>query len=187
MRIVAGEFRGRRLETPRGQSTRPTSDRMRETLFNILQHRYPDLFEGARVLDLFAGTGALGIEALSRGAGFCVFVEMAAEARAVIRSNVDMLGLQGRTRIFRRDATRLGPAGTLSPFRLVLVDPPYCKGLGEAAIQAAAAGGWLAAGAILSVEESGSADFGPPAGFLPLDRIESGTTALHLLQYAGED
>ncbi len=182
MRIVAGEFRGRRLHAPRGQSTRPTSDRNRETLFNVLQHRFPGLLDEARVLDLFAGTGALGLEALSRGARFCLFVEISAPARGLIRENIETLGLQGRSRIFRRDATRLGPAGTMAPFDLVLADPPYGKELGEAALAAAVAGGWLADGAVTVVEEAQSASFTPPPDFDPLDRIASGETCLHLLR-----
>src|SRR5690606_38530585 len=125
MRIVGGELRGRRLAAPSGRSIRPTSDRARESLFNVLQHRFGGLPRGARVLDLFAGTGALGLEALSRGAKFCLFVEQDAAARGLIRENVEELGLQGVARIFRRDATRLGEAGSLGPFELLFADPPY--------------------------------------------------------------
>src|ERR1700710_1337135 len=103
MRVVGGRLRGRVLAAPRGQGIRPTSDRLRETLFNILMHAYGDPVAGARVLDLFAGTGALGLEALSRGAAFALFIDDAAEARALMRENVEALGLGGVSRIFRRD------------------------------------------------------------------------------------
>ena len=133
MRIVGGEFRGRPLATPRSQSIRPTSDRTREAVFNVLAHRFGDRLEGARVLDLFAGTGALGLEALSRGAASCLFIEESSEGRGLIRENVETFGLTGRTKIFRRDATALGPAGTVPAAGLVFADPPYGKGLGERA------------------------------------------------------
>ncbi len=125
MRIVGGSLRGRTLATPRTQAIRPTSDRLRESLFNILAHAYGDPVTGARVLDLFAGTGALGLEAISRGASFALFVDDGAEARALIRENVATLGLGGVTKIFRRDATKLGAAHPVEPFSLVFLDPPY--------------------------------------------------------------
>ena len=128
MRVVGGRLRGRALAAPKSQAIRPTADRLREALFNILTHAYDDPVSGARVLDLFAGTGALGIEALSRGAAFALFVDDGAEARALVRENVATLGLGGTTRIFRRDATRLGPAHPLEPFSLAFLDPPYGQG-----------------------------------------------------------
>ena len=161
MRVVGGEFRGRPLATPRDQSIRPTTDRAREALFNVLTHRFGEKLEGARVLDLFAGTGALGIEALSRGASYAVFIEESAEGRGLIRSNVEAFGLTGRTKIFRRDATKLGEAGTMGPFGLLFADPPYGKGLGEQALQSARAGGWLVPGALCVVEETAAASFQP--------------------------
>ncbi|MEP9349947.1 16S rRNA (guanine(966)-N(2))-methyltransferase RsmD [Xanthobacter sp. KR7-225] len=169
MRIVGGRLKGRTLKGPRSDLVRPTSDRLRESLFNVLAHAYGDPCEGARVLDLFAGTGALGLEALSRGARFCLFVDDGADARAVIRDNVEALGLAGVTRIFRRDASRLGPAGASGgPFDLVFCDPPYGRGLAEAALQAATAG-WLADDALAVVEERTGA-FAAPAGFRELER-----------------
>src|SRR3954453_14658858 len=144
MRIVGGRLRGRAIVAPPSQAIRPTADRLRESLFNILAHAYGDPVSGARVLDLFAGTGALGLEAISRGAAFTLFVDDAAEARALLRENVTTLGLGGTTRIFRRDATRLGPAPPVEPFGLVFLDPPYRKGLAEKALASARAGGWLA-------------------------------------------
>src|SRR5215470_10486831 len=134
MRIVGGRLRGRMLAAPRSQAIRPTADRTRETLFNVLAHAYGDPVSGARVLDLFAGTGALGLEAVSRGAAFALFVDDGAEARALIRANVAALGLGGVTRVFRRDATRLGAAHPVEPFGLVFADPPYRKGLAERAL-----------------------------------------------------
>lgn len=170
MRVVGGSLRGRRLAAPRSDAIRPTTDRAREALFNILEHAYPGSVGGARVLDLFAGSGALGIEALSRGASFCLFVEEDPAARALIRENVEALGLPGRTRIFRRDATRLGPVGTMQPFGLVFADPPYGKGLGERAVECALAGGWLLPDALIVVEEAAATPFHPPAGLVLLER-----------------
>jgi 16S rRNA (guanine966-N2)-methyltransferase len=136
MRVVAGRFRGRAIASPADESVRPTSDRVRESLFNILEHGIAGFsLSGVRVVDLFAGTGALGLEALSRGAAFCLFVDDAVAARALIRTNIELLQLAGATRIFRRDATDLGPAGTMAPFGLAFIDPPYGRGLGERALQ----------------------------------------------------
>src|SRR5438552_7753698 len=134
MRIVGGRLRGRALATPKLLAVRPTADRLREALFNILVHAYGDPVAGARVLDLFAGTGALGLEALSRGAAFALFIDDAAEARALMRQNVEALGLGGTCRIFRRDATKLGAAHPVEPFSLVFLDPPYRQGLAEKAL-----------------------------------------------------
>jgi len=164
MRIVGGTLSGRRLASPKSDAIRPTTDRARESLFNILEHSYPDSIEGARVLDLFSGSGALGIEAISRGASYCLFVEEAPAARALVRENVESLGLQGRTRIFRRDAAHLGPIGTMQPFNLVFADPPYGRGLAEKAIASALAGGWLTDEALIVVEESAATPFRAPEG-----------------------
>src|SRR5262249_8150785 len=137
MRIVGGRLRGRNLQAPKSQAIRPTADRLRESLFNILIHAYGDPVTGARVLDLFAGTGALGLEAMSRGAAFALFVDDGAEARALVRGNVEALGLGGTTKIFRRDATQLGEAGGAVQFALAFLDPPYGKGLAERALASA--------------------------------------------------
>src|SRR5580692_5976104 len=134
MRVVGGRLKGRNLASPSSRDIRPTADRLRESLFNILVHAYDDPIAGARVLDLFAGTGALGIEAVSRGAAFTLFVDNGAEARALLRNNVEALGLGGTSRIFRRDATKLGPAHPVEPFALAFLDPPYGKGLAEEAL-----------------------------------------------------
>jgi 16S rRNA (guanine966-N2)-methyltransferase len=179
MRIVAGKFRGAQIEAPKGLATRPTSDRVRQALFNVLEHGAPDFdFDGARVLDLFAGSGALGLEALSRGARFCVFIEEGTEARASIRRNVEKLGLTGATKIWRRDATKLGGAGTLQPFDLIFCDPPYGKGLGEPAIAAAVEGGWVKQGAIAVLEERADLEVAWPPPFAEIDRRRYGDTAI---------
>jgi 16S rRNA (guanine966-N2)-methyltransferase len=177
MRIVGGRFRGRALATPQHEGLRPTSDRVRESVFNILAHGIADFsLEGARVIDLFAGTGALGIEALSRGAGYCLLVEEAPEARALIRTNIETLRLTGVTRIFRRDATDLGPAGNMEPYGLTFLDPPYGQGLGEKALVALRDGAWLVPGAVIVLEERESADVVLPEGFEEIDRRSWGDT-----------
>ena len=178
MRVVGGTLRGRPLSTPKTDAIRPTTDRTREAVFNVIAHRYGDLLDGGRVLDLFAGTGALGLEALSRGASYGVFIEESAEGRGLIRTNVEAFGLSGRTKIFRRDATRLGEAGTLQPFDIIFADPPYAKGLGEKALTAAREGGWLKPGALCIVEESAATPFQPPAGFTLEDRRDYGDTSV---------
>ena len=170
MRVVGGRLRGRALAAPKSQAIRPTSDRLRESLFNILAHAYGDPITDARVLDLFAGTGALGIEAISRGAGFCLFVDDGAEARALIRQNVDTLGLGQVTRVFRRDATKLGAAHPVEPFGLVFLDPPYRKGLALPALAALRDGDWLSPVALVVVEEAADAELAAPAGYQELER-----------------
>jgi 16S rRNA (guanine966-N2)-methyltransferase len=185
MRIVGGRLRGRALAAPKSQAIRPTADRLREALFNILVHAYGDPVTGARVLDLFAGTGALGLEALSRGAAFALFIDDAAEARALLRENVAALGLGGVTRIFRRDAFKLGPAHPIEPFSLAFLDPPYGRGLAEAALASARAGGWLTPAALIVVEEAASAAFAAPEGFDELERRRYDDTALIVLRHRG--
>ena len=170
MRIVGGRLGGRTLAAPKSQNVRPTSDRLRESLFNILAHRYDDPITGARVLDLFAGTGALGLEAMSRGAAFALLIDDGAEARALIRQNVEALGLGGVTRIFRRDATKLGAVHPNEPFGLVFLDPPYRKGLAEKSLTSLRDGTWLAPGALVIVEEATDAAFVAPDGFAEIER-----------------
>jgi 16S rRNA (guanine966-N2)-methyltransferase len=182
MRVVGGRLRGRNLAAPMTQAIRPTADRLRETLFNILAHAYDNPVEGARVLDLFAGTGALGIEASSRGAAFVLFVDDGAEARALLRGNVEGLSLGGLTRIFRRDATKLGPVHPLEPFSLAFLDPPYGKGLAELALTSAREGGWLVSGALVVVEESVEAKFMAPEGYEELERRDYGESELVFLR-----
>jgi len=170
MRVVGGRLRSRPIASPKSSAIRPTADRLREALFNILIHGYGDPVTGARVLDLFAGTGALGIEAVSRGAAFTLFVDNGAEARALLRNNVEALGLGGVTKVYRRDATNLGPVHPMEPFSLAFLDPPYGKGLAEKALVSLRDGGWLARSALLVVEEAKAAAFAAPDGFEELER-----------------
>ncbi len=189
MRIVGGSLRGRVLAGPaRAQGARselrPTSDRVREAIFNILAHGIADFdITGVHVLDLFAGTGALGLEALSRGAAFCLFVEDDAEARGLIRENIERLGLGGVSRIFRRKATQLGPSGRHGEAGLVFCDPPYGQGLGEQALAAAHRDGWLAAGAVVVLEERKGVVIDPPRHFDVLDVRGWGSTRVVFMRY----
>jgi 16S rRNA (guanine966-N2)-methyltransferase len=186
MRIVGGRLKGRSLQGPRSEGVRPTSDRLRETLFNILAHSYGDPVPGARVIDLFAGTGAFGLEAISRGAEFSLFVDDGAQARALLRENVEALGLGGVTRIFRRDARRLGAAAPGAPYNLAFLDPPYDRGLAEPALTSLTRGGWLAPDALVIVEESAAATFEPAPGFEVLERRDYGDTEVIFLRLAPE-
>jgi 16S rRNA (guanine966-N2)-methyltransferase len=185
VRIVSGEFRGKALAAPAGEGTRPTSDRARQAVFNILEHAaWSGGVRGLRVIDLFAGSGALGLEALSRGAAFCLFVETDEAARGAIRENVDAMGLFGRTRVHRRDATQLGqrPGADGPAFDLAFLDPPYAKGLGETALERLAAGGWLSPGA-LAVFERGAGE--PPLeapGYEVLDARAYGAAKVWFLR-----
>jgi len=183
MRIVGGAHKGARIAAPGSLDVRPTTDRTREAVFNILAHGIEDFaLEGARVLDAFAGTGALGLEALSRGAAFCLFIEQASAARGTIRRNIETLGLTGHTKLWRRDATRLGSCETLAPFDLMFADPPYGKGFGEAAIGSALAGGWLADNAVIVLEESVKAEIAAPQGLAALDKRRYGDTEIHMFR-----
>jgi len=192
LRIVSGQYRGRALAAPPGDATRPTSDRAREAMFNVLEHAaWSPGLGGARVMDLFAGSGALGLEALSRGAVFCLFVETDAAARGVIRQNTETLApsgdLFGRTRIHRRDATDLGPrpAGDGATFGLAFLDPPYARGLGELALDQLATGGWLTPGAVV-VFERGEGEPEPLArGFEVLDDRRYGAARVFFMRWAG--
>ncbi|MCX8996300.1 16S rRNA (guanine(966)-N(2))-methyltransferase RsmD [Rhizobiaceae bacterium BDR2-2] len=183
MRIVGGEFRGRTLATPKSSAIRPTVDRTRESLFNILTHAYPEALDGTRMIDAFAGTGAVGLEALSRGCRHALFVESGVEGRALLWENIDAFGLHGRTRILRRDATRLGSLGNLEPFHLMFADPPYGKGLGEQALRAAHEGGWLVPGALAILEERADVE---PQVYNAFQRLETrtfGDTKMHFYRY----
>lgn len=182
MRIVGGRFKGRGLKAPATSLVRPTSDRLRETIFNILAHAHDGVCDGARVIDLFAGTGALGVEALSRGASFALFVDDSSEGRALLRANVETFGLAGVTRIFRRDATKLGPMPPQDRFTLAFLDPPYNRGLAPRALASLRDGGWLAPGALCVVEESAEAEVDAVEGFELLDRRESGDTQVVFLR-----
>jgi 16S rRNA (guanine966-N2)-methyltransferase len=185
MRVVGGRLGGRALKGPQTNGIRPTTDRMRESLFNILTHRDEFEIEGARVLDLFAGTGAFSIEALSRGADFAVMVDIGAEARGLQRENIEALGLGGVARILRRDATKLGAVSPFTPFSLVFCDPPYGRGLGEAALASALRGGWLAPGALVILEERASAAVTLPAPLEETERRAAGETQLIFARVSG--
>lgn len=184
MRIIGGDRRGLKLaEVGAGDAAahlRPTGDRVREAIFNlILNGGYGNPVAGARVLDLFAGTGALGLEALSRGAARVAFVDDGATARALLRHNIELMRAMGATDVWRRDATRLGP-NRGSGYGLVFLDPPYGKGLGEAALASAMAGGWLLPGALVVWEESTPP--APPAGLDLLDQRRYGDTLVTILR-----
>jgi 16S rRNA (guanine966-N2)-methyltransferase len=184
MRVVGGRLKGRGLASPSSRDIRPTADRLRESLFNILIHAYGDPVTDARVLDLFAGTGALGIEAVSRGAAFALFVDNGAEARALLRNNVEALGLGGVTKVYRRDAGNLGPAHPIEPFSLAFLDPPYRMKLAEKALASLRDGGWLTPGALVVVEEDKAAEFATPQGFEQLERRIYDDTELVFLRKA---
>ena len=184
MRIIGGARRGLKLaEVGEGDPAahlRPTSDRVREAIFNLLVNgSHGDPVTGARVLDLFAGTGALGLEALSRGAARVAFVDDGATARALLRQNIEKMQAMGTTDVWRRDATRMGP-NRGPAYSLVFLDPTYHKGLGEAALASCLEGGWLSPGAMV-VWEEGTAPV-PPAGFEMLDQRKYGDTLVTLLR-----
>lgn len=181
MRIVAGRFRGKALTPPKDQSIRPTSDRVRESVFNILVSRLgPDLGQ-AKVLDLFAGTGALGLEAASRGASLVVFIDNSVEGRGLIRGHVEAFGIGGTTKILKRDATGLGSVERFAPFDLIFLDPPYAKGLGELALKSALEGGWIAPGATIVWEEKKGVSVDVPDGLTIEDSRDYGDTTVRIL------
>jgi 16S rRNA (guanine966-N2)-methyltransferase len=176
MRIVGGRLKGRALQGPGSNAIRPTSDRLRETLFNILAHSYDNPAEGARAIDLFAGTGAMGIEALSRGARFSLFVDQSFEACAIIGANVGALGLADTASILRRDARKLGTMPEQTRFNLVFLDPPYDRGFVMPTLKALGDGGWLDKGALVIIEERASADVKLPEGFVAIESRRFGDT-----------
>ena len=149
MRIIAGEWRGRKLVAPKGDFTRPTADRTRETLFSMLASRLGS-FEGLSVLDLFAGSGALGLEALSRGAAHCLFVEQESEAVKTIRANIDTFDARTRTQVQQGSVMSLGPAK--APHDLILLDPPYDTGAGQVALDRMARLGWIGPATWIALE-----------------------------------
>ena len=183
MRIVGGDLRGRRLTAPAGSDIRPTADRAREALFNILAHG-PLLgapLAGAVVLDVFAGTGAVACEALSRGAASAVLIDNDAHALDCARANLAALGLADRARLLQTDATHLPTAGTRA--RFAYLDPPYRSGLAGPALASLAAGGWLEKNALVAVELAAREDFAPPDGFTPRDERRYGAARLVFLTY----
>ncbi|WFR95922.1 16S rRNA (guanine(966)-N(2))-methyltransferase RsmD [Rhizobium tumorigenes] len=183
MRIVGGEFRGRSLAVPKSNAIRPTADRTRESLFNILSHAYPEAIDATRMMDLFAGTGAVGLEGASRGCRHVLFVESSVEGRGLLWENIDALGLHGRTRMLRRDATDLGSVGNLEPFDFLFADPPYGHGLGEKAFAAAADGGWLVSGALAILEERADIVVNAPAEYVLLEVRTFGDSKMHFFRY----
>jgi 16S rRNA (guanine966-N2)-methyltransferase len=185
MRIVGGRLKGRVLGAPSSRAVRPTSERLRESIFDILEHRYPGHLDNARVVDLFAGSGALGIEALSRGARFALFVDNGAEARALLRANVEAMGLGGVTRIWRADATKLGSVPAGGPFALAFLDPPYGLGLARPALAALVEGGWLGPNALCVVEEAAKAEIVTPDGLELVDERTYGDTRIAIFERTG--
>lgn len=181
MRIVAGKFRGKAINSPKTNDIRPTSDRVRESVFNILASRLGPVLDGVRVLDLFAGTGALGLEALSRGAAHAVFVDTGLEARGLLRDHIQTFGVAGQSKMLRRDATALGDVQKFKPFNLVFLDPPYGQGLGELALVGLRDGGWLAENATLVFEEKADAVIDWPNGFNVEDTRKYGDTIIYIL------
>jgi 16S rRNA (guanine966-N2)-methyltransferase len=188
MRIVAGRHRGRRLLAPPGETVRPTSDRAREALFNILSHGQLAAegipFAGAAVLDAFAATGAVGLEALSRGAAEAAFIEQDREALATLRRNIAMLGEGDRARIVPGDATR--PPRAPSAYALAFLDPPYRSGLAAAALTALDAAGWFTPDALAVVELAAREHLAPPTGFNLVDERVYGAARLLFLRRAAE-
>ena len=185
MRIIGGKFSGRPIAAPKGRETRPTADRTRQSLFNILVHKDDFDIEGARVIDLFAGSGALGFEAMSRGGEFCLFIETDAEARGAIRDNIEALGLFGNTRLHRRSATALGdkPAGVGPAFTLAFLDPPYAKDLARPALEALKSGDWLADSAIVIVEQGSDENPVAVPGFSEIDRRHYGAAQIGFYRF----
>ncbi len=185
MRVVGGRFGGRALTGPSSDRIRPTSDRLRESLFNIIEHGFGGV-AGLRVIDLFAGTGALAFEALSRGATYALFVDDGLEARAALRANIEALGVGGVTRIFRRDARKLGTAPSGERFTLAFLDPPYGRGLAEPTLTALRDGGWLEPGTLVIVEEATTSAVTIPPGYGVEATRVFGDTTIKLLRADAE-
>jgi 16S rRNA (guanine966-N2)-methyltransferase len=185
MRIVAGSLKGRTITTPEGQGTRPTSDRARQAVFNVLEHAaWAEPLDGMRVMDLYAGSGALGFEAISRGAAFALFVETDEEARGAIRENADAYGVMGRSRVHRRSAIDLGsrPGSDGEAFDLAFLDPPYRKGLGEQTLARLLEGGWLKPGALVVFERGSDEPEIDTPGYERLDARDYGAARVLFLR-----
>src|SRR5271154_1666942 len=181
MRVVGGRLKGRTLHAPASRAIRPTSERLRESIFDIIAHRH-DGVEGARVVAVFAGSGALGIEALSRGARFALLVDNGSEARALLRANVEALALGGVTRIWRADAAKLGSVPAGGPFALAFLDPPYGQALAGPALASLIEGGWLEPNALCVVEEAAKVEIVAPDGLALIDERTYGDTKIMILQ-----
>jgi len=185
MRIVGGKFRGRSLITPDDNEIRPTTDRVRESLFSILESGYSKHLMNTRILDLFAGTGALGLEAISRGARYAAFVESSRQGTTIIRRNIDLLGIHDQTRIMRTDATHMGNLGNIEPFNLLFADPPYNRGLADKSLEYLINRGWLTQDALIIIEESANS---PAPGFAKcsiLDERKFGDTKIWIAEVHG--
>jgi 16S rRNA (guanine966-N2)-methyltransferase len=185
VRIVAGSLKGRTITTPEGQGTRPTSDRARQAVFNVLEHAaWAEPLDGMRVMDLYAGSGALGFEAISRGAAFALFVETDEEARGAIRENADAYGVMGRSRVHRRSAIDLGsrPGSDGEAFDLAFLDPPYRKGLGEQTLARLLEGGWLKPGALVVFERGSDEPEIDTPGYERLDARNYGAARVLFLR-----
>ena len=185
MRIVAGSLKGRSIVAPEGQGTRPTSDRARQAVFNVLEHAaWAEPLQDARVMDVYAGSGALGFEAISRGAAFCLFVETDEDARGAIRENADAYGVMGRTRVHRRSAVDLGvrPGSDGEAFDLAFLDPPYRKGLGEQTLVRLLEGAWLKPGAIVVFERGSDEPEIDTPGYERLDARDYGAARVLFLR-----
>ena len=185
MRIVAGSLKGRAIVAPEGQGTRPTSDRARQAVFNVLEHAaWAEPLAGMRVMDLYAGSGALGLEAISRGAAFALFIETDDEARGAIRENADACGVVGRTRVHRRSATDLGsrPGSDGEAFDLAFLDPPYRKGFGEQTLSGLLQGGWLRPGALVVFERGSDEPEIDTPGYERLDARDYGAARVLFLR-----
>lgn len=185
MRIVAGSLKGRAISAPDGQNTRPTSDRARQAIFNVLEHAaWAEPLDGARVIDLYAGSGALGYESISRGAAFCLFVEIDDDARGAIRENADAWGLMGRTRVHRRSATDLSvrPGSAGEAFDIAFLDPPYRKGLGEQTLARLLEGNWLKPGATVVFERGSDEPEIETPGYERLDARDYGAARVLFLR-----
>lgn len=184
MRIVAGRWKGRHLNGRVPEGTRPTSDRARESLFNVLRHRFDVDFEGKKILDLYAGTGALGFEALSRGASFCTFIDQDVDARGLIRDHAEALQAVGVCRIFRRDASCLGEFSESKPYDLVFLDPPYGQGLIVPTLQQLILHRWIADDGLVVVEDEAASSFAVPAGFEAVHALDVGAAKFVFLKVA---
>ena len=184
MRIVGGDCKGRKLSAPAGRNTRPTSDRARESLFNILRHGIGFQVEDAYVMDLFAGSGALGLEALSRGAAECIFIDRARSAKQCIEDNLIALALTDRGAILKLDAAHLPPrSADVAPAHLVFLDPPYDQGLATTTLTSLQQGEWLAERALIVVETGETEDFIAPAPYILADHRTYGPARISFLQF----
>ncbi len=181
MRIIGGKFKGKKLISPSNNKIRPTSDRVREAIFNILSIKIKNNFAAQNVLDLFAGSGALGLEAASRGANNIVFIDNGAHARSLIRRQIDNLALTNNVKLLGYDAANLRKNTKFPPFNLIFLDPPYQKGLGEKALISALKNGWIADKAMIIFEEQANKNIEFPEQFTISDRRKFGNSEIYFL------